>query len=66
MKWHTDEHGRLVITATKQEQRRLQAVRRRDHSGQCEPSFDPDAFMHELLEPLVNVSFDGDLVSFLD
>ena len=66
MKWHTDEHGRLVITATKQEQRRLQAVQRRDDSGQCETPFDSDAFLHELLEPVVNVSFDGDLVSFLD
>jgi hypothetical protein len=71
MTWHTDEYGRLVITATKQEQRRLQAVQRRDHSGQCEPSFDSDAFMHELLEPLVTgdeftwlpEGFTGDLTS---
>jgi hypothetical protein len=47
MKWHTDEHGRLVITVRKQEQRRLQAAQRRDET------FDSDDFMHELLEPLV-------------
>ena len=47
MKWHTDEHGRLVITVTKREQRRLQALQRRDQA------FDSDDFMHELLEPLV-------------
>jgi hypothetical protein len=53
MTWYTDEHGKLVIKATKQEQRRLQAVQRRDDSGQCETPFDSDAFLHELLEPLV-------------
>jgi hypothetical protein len=47
MNWHTDEHGRLVITVTKREQRRLQALQRRDQA------FDSDDFMHELLEPLV-------------
>ena len=47
MKWRTDEHGRLVITVTKHEQRRLQALQRRDEA------FDSDDFMHELLEPLV-------------
>lgn len=53
MKWHIDEDGRLVITVTKREQHRLKAAQRRDEKGQCEPSFDSDAFMHEFLEPLV-------------
>jgi hypothetical protein len=53
MRWHVDEHGRLVITVTKREQRRLQAAQRRDDKGQCEPPFHSNAFMHELLESLV-------------
>ena len=53
MRWHVDEHGRLVITVTKQEQRLLKIAQRRDDEGRCEPPFDSDAFMHELLEPLV-------------
>lgn len=51
MKWHTDEHGRLVITITKKEQRSLQAARRRDEG------FDSDQFMHDLLEPVVRNEF---------
>jgi hypothetical protein len=51
MKWHVDEHGKLVITVTKKQQRSLQAAQRRDQS------FDSDAFMHELLEPLVTDGF---------
>lgn len=47
MEWKIDEHGRLVITVSKNEQRRLKAAQRRDDT------FDSDAFMHELLEPLV-------------
>jgi hypothetical protein len=53
MKWAIDEHGRLVITATRREQRFLKAAQRRDQTGQCEPSFDSEEFMHELLEPMV-------------
>jgi hypothetical protein len=53
MNWHLDEHSRLVITVTKREQRRLKAAQRRDDKGRYEPHFDSNAFMHELLEPLV-------------
>ncbi len=53
MNWEIDEQGRLVITVSKREQRRLKAARRGDEKGRCEPAFDSDAFMHELLEPLV-------------
>ena len=51
MKWHVDEHGKLVITITRNEQRSLKVAQRRDQS------FDSDAFMHELLEPLVQDGF---------
>jgi hypothetical protein len=51
MKWQIDEQGRLVITVTKREQRSFQAAHRRDQS------FDSDAFMHDLLEPLVTSGF---------
>jgi hypothetical protein len=47
MNWMIDEHNRLVISITRREQRRLQAVQRRDEA------FGSDAFIHELLEPLV-------------
>lgn len=57
MKWHHDEHGRLVITVTKREQRSLQVAQRRDEKGRCDPCFDSDAFMHDLLEPLVTGDF---------
>lgn len=53
MKWKVDEYRRLVITVTKREQRRLKAAQRRDEKGVCEPPFDSDAFLHELLEPLL-------------
>jgi hypothetical protein len=53
MRWHLDEQGRLVITVTKQEQRRLKATQRRHEKRRCEPPFDSDAFLHELLEQLV-------------
>jgi hypothetical protein len=51
MKWQVDAHGRLVIMVTKKERRSLQAARRRD------PSFDSDAFLHDLLEPIVTSGF---------
>lgn len=51
MKWQVDEHSRLVMTATRKEQRSLQVAQRRDQS------FDSDAFMHDLLEPLVTNDF---------
>ena len=47
MKWKLDGYGRLLITVTKREQRRLKAAQRRDDT------FDSDAFLHELLESLV-------------
>jgi hypothetical protein len=53
MNGRIDEHGRLVLTVTEKERRSLQAARRRDVKGQCEPPFDSDDFLHELLEPLV-------------
>src|SRR5262249_9431744 len=53
MRWHVDEHGRLVISVTKREQRSLQAPQRRDGRGQGETRFDSDALLHEWLEPLV-------------
>jgi hypothetical protein len=53
MKWKLDEHGRLLITVTRREQRRLQAAQRRDEKARCEPVFDSDAFLHKWLEPLV-------------
>jgi hypothetical protein len=53
MKWKVDEHGRLVITVTRREQRRLKATQRQDENARFEPAFDSDAFLHELLEPLV-------------
>ena len=53
MNWHIDEHGRLVITLTKKEQRSLKAAQRRDQKGRCNPPFDSDQFMHNLLEPMV-------------
>lgn len=53
MRWHVDERGRLVLTVTKREQRRLKAAQRRDEQGQCDPPFDSDAFLHQLFEPLV-------------
>jgi hypothetical protein len=51
MNWHHDEPDRLVITITKKEQRSLKVAQRRD------PSFDSDAFMEELLAPLVQDGF---------
>lgn len=51
MKWHIDDHGWLVIAVSKKEQRSLKAAQRRDQS------FDSDAFMHDLLEPLVTSCF---------
>jgi len=51
MKWRIDDHGRLVITVTKKEQRPLQAAQRHDKS------FDSDAFLHDLLEPIVTNGF---------
>jgi hypothetical protein len=51
MKWHHDEHGKLVITVMKKEQRSLKVAQRRDQS------FESDAFMHELLAPLVTDGF---------
>ena len=53
MNWKIDAHGRLLITVSKREQHRLKAAQRRDDKGHCEPPFDSDAFLHELLEPLV-------------
>ena len=53
MKRKIDDHARLIITVTKREQRHLQAAQRRDEKGKCEPPFDSDDFLHELLEPLV-------------
>src|SRR4051812_37859500 len=53
MKWQIDEYERLVIAVTQREQRSLKAAQRRDEKGQCEPSFDSDDFLHDLLEPLV-------------
>jgi hypothetical protein len=52
MKWQIDDHGRLVITVTRREQRSLQAAQRRDQRGQCDPPFDSDDFMRQLLEPM--------------
>jgi hypothetical protein len=51
MKWHVDEHCKLVITVTRKEQRSLKVAQRRDQS------FESDAFMHELLEPMVQDGF---------
>ena len=45
MKWHIDEHGRLVITVSLKEQRALNRQR-------CKPAFESDDFMHRLLGPL--------------
>jgi hypothetical protein len=56
MRWRIDDHGRLVITASKREQQSLQAAQRRDQRGQCDPAFDSDAFMHDLLEPITTDS----------
>jgi hypothetical protein len=53
MQWKIDEQGRLVITVTKKEQRSLQAVMGLDEVGECELPFDSDAFLSELLEPMV-------------
>jgi protein involved in temperature-dependent protein secretion len=53
MRWHLDEHGRLVITVTKREQRALKAAQRRDEHGRCEPPFDSDEFMRQVLEPVL-------------
>jgi len=53
MQWRIDEHGRLVITVTKREQRSLKVAMRQDEEGQCEPPFDSDDFLSELLEPMV-------------
>jgi len=57
MKWHFDDHGRLVIVFTKKERRFLQAAQRREEQGKCEPPFDSDQFLHDLLEPLVANGF---------
>jgi hypothetical protein len=51
MKWHIDEHGRLVITVTKKEQRSLKVAQRRDQS------FDSDRFMQELFEAMLTNGF---------
>src|SRR5437667_11778580 len=53
MRWRIDDHGRLIISITRREQRSLQSAQRRDEMGQCEPPFGSDAFMHDLLEPMV-------------
>ena len=53
MRWHVDEHGRLVISVTQREQRSLKAAQRQDGKGQCEPAFDSDDFMRQLFEPMV-------------
>ena len=52
MKWNFDEHGSLVLTVSKKEQRFLKAAYRRDQKGQCKPSFDSDDFLYDLLEPM--------------
>ena len=57
MKWQINEQGRLVITVTTREQRFLQAAQRRDEKGKCEPPFDSDDFMRELLEPMATDGF---------
>src|SRR5262249_4039546 len=57
MKWHHDEPDRLVITVTKKERRSLKVAQRRDEKGRSDPPFDSDAFMEELLEPLVQDGF---------
>jgi hypothetical protein len=57
MKWHVNEQRRLVITVWKKEQRSLQAAQRRDERGRCEPPFDSEQFMHNLLEPMVASGF---------
>lgn len=54
MKWRIDDHGRLIISVTKKEQRSLQAAQRRDQRNQCDPAFDSDAFMHELFESMTS------------
>jgi hypothetical protein len=53
MRWRVDDHGRLVLTVTGKERRRLQAAQRRGEKGGCEMPFGSDGFMHRLLEPLV-------------
>lgn len=53
MKWRIDDHGSLIISVTKREQRSLKAAQRRDESGQCEPVFNSDDYMHEVLDPLM-------------
>jgi hypothetical protein len=53
MKWKIDDHGRLIITVTRREQRSLQAAQRRDEKGRCDPTFDSDDFMRQLFEPIV-------------
>jgi hypothetical protein len=57
MNWHHDEPDRLVITVTKKERRALQAAQRRDEQGRCEPGFDSDRFLHDLLKPMVASGF---------
>jgi hypothetical protein len=52
MKWQIDDHGRLIISVTRLEQRSLQAAQRRDEKGRCDPPFESDAFMHDLLEAM--------------
>ncbi len=60
MKWTIEETGTpgestLVITVTKEEQRRLQAYKRRNDNGtrpSHEPAFDSDDFLYDLLEPM--------------
>ena len=53
MNWRIDDHGRLMISVNKREQRSLRAAQRRGQRGQCDPALDSDAFMHDLLEPMV-------------
>jgi hypothetical protein len=45
MRWRVDDHGRLVLTVTEKEQRRLQAAQRRGEKGGCETPFDSDGFI---------------------
>ncbi len=60
MKWFVDEAGTpgestLVITVTKEEQRRLAAYMRRSEAGELgshEPTFGSDDFLYDLLESM--------------
>jgi hypothetical protein len=52
MNWQIDEDGKLVITITKKEQRHLNALQRRDEEGRCNPAFNSDDFLYDLLMPM--------------